>query len=158
ALRNIGLLIGGATDIGILFAIFDRDDDKPHDPTILRDSLELQKEKDWDVGRASASLAFSDASPIDSTGQTDWSDKLPKLAELLAPAEAQLRPFYVPTLFQAPTTPSATGLRATVRPVHDAQMNEAYARDEALADLFTGADAPKHAAVLVDAPGPLAVS
>lgn len=159
ALRNIGLLIGGAAGIGILFAIFDRDDDGgPRDPAILRDALELQKEKGWDVGKPGASLAFSDASAVDSAGATDWADKLPKLAELLAPAQARLRPFYVPTLFQAPAAPSATGLRSALRPVHDASMDEAYARGEALAALFTGAEAPKGAAVLVDAPGPIAVS
>ena len=159
ALRNIGLLIGGAAGVGLLFAIFDRDEGPSStDPAILRDALELQKEKGWDVGRAGASLAFSDASMVDSAGATDWADKMPRLAELLAPAEARLRPFYVPTLFQAPAAPSATSLRSALRPVHDATMDEAYARGEALAALFTGADAPKGAAVLVDAPGPIAVS
>ena len=162
ALRNIGLLIGGAAGVGILFALFDRGgrDDRPAstDPTILRDALQLQKEQGWDVGKAGASLAFSDGSPVDAAGQSDWSDRLSRLAELLAPAAARLKPFYVPTLFQAPAAPSASSLRAALRPVHSDAMDEAYARGEALAALFTGTDAPKGAAVLVDAPGPLAVS
>ena len=157
ALRNILLLAAGAAGVGIVIELL-AGGDSPSRPPILRDALELQKEQGWDVGRAGESLRFPGATAVDADGHAVGPEVVANLAELLAPAEARLRPFYVPTLFQAPAAPSSPALRQALSPVHDEAMDEGYARGGALAALLAGADAPAGTAILVDAPGPIAVS
>jgi len=164
ALRNIGILIAGAAGVGIMISLFSRSgrrgvtSDGDGGAPILRDALDLQKEQGWDVGRVGDTLAFPGVSPVDAVGSTDWASQLAGLADSLTPVETRLRPFYVPTLFQSPSGSSSANLRAALGPIHDDAMDEAYSRGAALAALFAGPDAPAGTAVLVDAPGPIAVS
>jgi hypothetical protein len=151
---SIGFLVGTA---GLLVALVRRRPDFD-ETTIDRDALELQKEQGWDVGRPGVSLDLPGRSAADVAGALDWSDALPGLAEALAPARPELQPYYVPTLFQALVPPTSASLRAAIAPIHDADLDQAYARGQALAALFTDPSAPGRTAVVVDAPGPTAVA
>jgi hypothetical protein len=97
---------------------------------------------------------------MDVDGSERWRAALNsgRLAELLAPPEGRLRPFYAGTLFQAPDHPSGRSLLPHLYPIHNADMDDAYDRGRALAEMFEAAGRPGDTAVLIDLPGPQAVA
>lgn len=162
ALRNI-LMIGGAVGAaGLLISILGRGtddtDDDDDEIDVSRDALELQKEHGWDFGEEGGTLAFPGSVETDSQGGRDWAAAIPALAADLAPSQPELRPYYVPTLFQSLAAPSSSALRATVRPIHDAAMETAFDQGKALAELFNTVLNPRDTAVLLDVPGSIAVA
>jgi hypothetical protein len=150
----IGVGVGAA---GLLVSLVTRRS-RREPPALDFDALELQKLQGWDVGHAGEAPALPGAVSVDVAGGSDWRDAMPDLATALTPKRPELAPFYVPTLFQALTPPSSAGLRNFLAPIHDGAMDAAYLRGQALADLFSDSGAPDRTAVLVDAPGPIAVA
>jgi hypothetical protein len=125
---------------------------------VTMDALELQRREGWNVGHAGAALRFPNPSPVDIEGGTGWRDTLGTLAADLAPAQASLAPFYVPTLLQAPSGPGSSSLRAALTPVSPAPENRDLLRGEAIRSLFDGAQMPQDIAVVLDLEGPISVA
>jgi hypothetical protein len=126
-----------------------------------RDSLAAQREFGWDFAARGQALTFD--------GQVLAAYSPPALdtmASDLVPAQALLRPYYVPSLFQSPPATPRTvvqddtipfiPLKLTLRPIFTAPMDAAYRRGKALASLFAGMGADE--AVIVDLSGPESVA
>jgi hypothetical protein len=130
-----------------------RDDDLPDNV----DALELQRRAGWDVGHPSSVPGFDGATIFDAAGASDWRARLRDLAAALSP-DPRLAPYAVPTLFQSLADPANERLRAMLRPIRTPEMEEAFARGQALAELATKPDAPSDLALIIDLPGPSAVA
>jgi hypothetical protein len=130
-----------------------------------RASLDMQKEYGWDFGARGDALVFDGAStqPFDR-------GLLARMEVDLAPAQARLRPFFVPTLFQSvaarpktilpeETTPAFVPLQDALKPISTVAMTTAYEHGVALAKWLSSDPAhAKDLAVIVDLPGPEAVA
>ena len=132
--------------------------DARDDVDVSVDALKLQRDAGWDVGQKGAALSFPDSTDIDAGGTQRWREAMPQLAAQLAPSSPALQPFYVPTLFQSLIGPGGQSLRAVMRPIHGAAMDEDFARGIALRAQFAAVDWPRDTALVVDAPGPRAVA
>ena len=129
----------------------------------LRPALAMQREYGWAFGAATEGLVF-DGTTLRPFDKND----LDTLSNDCAPKHPNLVPFAIPTLFEAPASAprtTATGdpqsfvkLADLILPIDTPLMNNAYARGEALADLFHSASGQPAAAVIVDLPGPEAVA
>ena len=98
ALKGLLLLLGGsAAGLGLFAALSQPADELD----VTMDALDLQKREGWNAGQAGTALRFPGAIAVDADGGPGWVDGLATLASDLAPAQASLAPFYVPTLFQA---------------------------------------------------------
>src|SRR6187397_2714612 len=95
-------LVGGMAGIGLMIKTCSNRSDDGIDETL--DAVELQRRTSWDFGATGSSLSVSDGWTMDVDGSERWRAALNsgRLAELLAPPEGRLRPFYAGTLFQAP--------------------------------------------------------
>jgi hypothetical protein len=122
------------------------------------DSLELQKREGWNVGQEGAALRFPVSSGVDADGSPDWQQALPSLASDLAPAQPSLRPFYVPTLFQALESPSGRSLRSELKPLPPAEAQKDASRGEAILSLFRAVEMPKDTALILDLEGPTSIA
>jgi hypothetical protein len=141
---------------GCIPALADQDPDPA--PAPPAPALEVQMSEGWSVGQESRPLAFPGESDVDAAGSSEWRQTLGDLAIDLAPSQARLSPFYVPTLFQALSAPAALTLRTTVRPIITPAMEIAFARGAGLTALLAAPDAPDDVAVIIDLPGPEAVA
>jgi hypothetical protein len=124
-------------------------------------SLDMQKRFGWSFGATDVGLVFDGATttPFDRSA-------IDRLADELAPIQARFKPFYVRTLFEAPSSvPSATptdgspapaSLRDVLKPIHTTAMAEAYAAGRALAEIL--AFVPVTTALVVDLVGEEAVA
>jgi hypothetical protein len=130
------------------------------DMDVERDSLALQQQEGWNVGHPDGELDFPGFSPYDADGSQSWRVAMQTLPQVLAPAQAQLAPFYVPTLFQALASPTAASaaLRIAVKPIITDEMRAAFARGQALLSVFEEANWPTDTAIIVDVPGPQSVA
>ena len=122
------------------------------------DALKLQRDEGWDVGQWGTPLLFTGSSDVDAAGTQAWREAMGNLAVALAPSSPSLQPYYVPTLFQSLIGPAGQRLRAVMRPIHTADMDNDFARGVALRAQFGLVDWPKDTALIVDAPGPRAVA
>lgn len=128
--------------------------------TIDQASLNAQRDYGWNFGAVTEKLVFDgeQKTPFDRTA-------LGRLRNELLPVKGDLRPFYWPTLFEAPTampkipiegeSPTAP-LSTVLSPIFTSAMDVAFKRGRALAALFE--KATPGTAVLVDLPGPEAVA
>lgn len=126
-----------------------------------REALQMQREYGWSFGATSESLVFDGE-----TTQPFDRSALARMPADLAPAQARLRPWASPTLFQSPTAlptkvpegdpGTVTPLKDALRPIFSPAMDKAYRRGKALASLFDGT--PLDRVVIVDLPGPEAVA
>ncbi len=132
--------------------------DARDDVDVSVDALKLQRDAGWDVGQRGTVLPFADSTDIDAAGTQSWREAMPQLATLMAPSSPALQPFYVPTLFQSLIGPGGQSLRAVMRPIHGAAMDDDFARGIALRAQFAAVDWPRDTALVVDAPGPRAVA
>jgi hypothetical protein len=146
-------LVGG----GCLPVLADLQPDPEPEPPAVQ-AVEVQMSEGWNVGQEARQLSFPGETEVDAAGSADWKQNLGDLAITLAPAEERLAPFYVPTLFQALSAPSALSLRASIRPIFTPAMRVAYARGLGLASLFQAGSFPADVAVVIDMPGPEAVA
>lgn len=153
ALAGIGMFIS--------LAAGDDDDDGPKPTPLAKPALEIQKDYGWNFGARSENLTFD--------GQTTVAFEpasIAKLADDLMPASPRYRPYWSPTLFQAPgAMPTKTAeadsaepfkaLKDVLVPIYNIFMGFAFSRGRALALLL--AKTPD-VAVVVDLPGPEAVA
>jgi hypothetical protein len=152
ALKALLIAGGSAAAFGLVAALgLDGHDDDLHDVTM--DALDLQKREGWNVGQPAA-LRFPRSSDVDADGKQDWSDALDALPAGMAPSQAALAPYYVPTLFQALGAPS---LRQQMKPV-PAPADDDVGRGEAILSLFRAVDTPADTAVILDLDGPASVA
>ena len=159
----IGLVSGAALLGG---GCVDFSDVKPDAPLVQSadeydssmQALALQRAEGWDVGGANQALPLPGASPVDAYGSGGWRVELVDLFRRLQPAQPELYPFYVPTLFQSLVGPGSDRLAEQVSPIHTASMDEDFARGIALRELFEQAGFPADTAIVVDAPGPRSVA
>jgi hypothetical protein len=156
ALLALAFALGPAAAGGLLaWLLSERESDEVD---ITMDSLELQRRQGWNVGHAGAALRFPNPSPVDVEGNTNWRDALTMLAGDLAPAQASLVPFYVPTLLQATAYPGSASLRAALTPILPPPENRDVLRGEAIRSLFEGEQMPQDIAVILDVEGPTSVA
>jgi len=154
ALQALAVLGGSAVVFGIVAAFTDAD----RHVDISMDSLELQKREGWNVGQEGAALRFPGSSGVDADGNADWEQTLPLLASDLSPAQAALKPYYVPTLFQALESPSGATLRGELKPLLPPDGREDTLRGEAILSLFRAVDMPKDTALILDLEGPTSIA
>lgn len=160
------LVVGGLVCVGMARAACN--DCGSGDSVIAMDALDLQKREGWAVGADGDSLSLTGTSQLDSLNDTTWMGTLPSLATDLAPAQARLQPFYVPTLFEVLRDQRSDVLRRILRPLHTGSMDRAYDAGLALAGLFHDEPAPSSAdagapssgrtALCIDMPGPESVA
>jgi hypothetical protein len=155
ALKALVLVGGSAAAFGLIAALSRSDDDA--DVDVSMDSLELQKREGWNVGQQGP-LRFPSSAELDADGSRAWVDALTALAAEMAPQQAALAPFYVPTLFQSLGAPSSGSLRAAIRPVPPAPGSADVARGEAILSLFAAVQMPTDTAVILDLDGPSSVA
>jgi hypothetical protein len=122
------------------------------------DALEVQRLHGWSVGQESRPLDFPGAVDHDIDGTTRWREATDGLATRLEPAQAALQPFYVPTLFQALSSPAGQGLRAELVPIVTPAMARAFERGLGLRSLLEAGGFPRDVALVIDLPGPEAVA
>lgn len=125
--------------------------------TVTRDALEVQRELGWSFGAVKEPLVFDgeDERPFDRAS-------LATLVASLRPSSPAHRPYYVPTLLEAPVaepTPAerdagAPRLAEQLVPVCTDEMVASYRRGEALAARV----AAQGTLVVVDLPGPESVA
>jgi hypothetical protein len=164
ALKKL-LLVGGAVaGVGVLMTMCracgsssgSSDDER----TENRTSIDMQREYGWSFGATTEALTFN--------GERQEAydpSALSRLSDDLSPAQALLRPYANPTLFQAPIAlpksqipeEQVKPLREVLKPIFTPAMDAAYRRGVALASVL---DAPQHTdkALIVDLPGPEAVA
>ncbi|MBI3204214.1 MAG: hypothetical protein HYZ29_21940 [Myxococcales bacterium] len=160
---GLATVIGGIAVIGSALAICGAaaaGDSEVEFKTVDQASLTIQRQYGWNFGAVIESLVFDgeQKTPFDRAA-------FGRLRNELMPVKGELRPFYWPTLFEAPTampkTPiegesPTTPLSEALKPVFTTAMDVAYKRGKALANLFAKATADT--AVLVDLPGPESVA
>jgi len=155
------LLVKGLVTAGVLtvmgVAIVRKVDDDGVVETL--DAVELQRRTSWDVGDVNRGLAVSDGWTKDVNDSDRWQAALASghLSELLEP-DGRLKPYYAPTLFQAPDHAAGRTMRRHLMPIRNAAMDEAYDRGRALAEMFGAVGRPSDTALVIDLPGPEAVA
>lgn len=147
------LVVGALGVCGIIVA---SGDDEVEFTTIDKASLETQRQHGWSFGAVLEPLVFDGqtVSPFDPSAFT-------KLRADLEPARSELRPYYWPTLFEAPTamprqpiegeSPTEPLLKV-LKPLFTSAMDQAYRQGRGLAALFE--KAPSDIAVALDLGGP----
>jgi hypothetical protein len=156
ALQALALLGGSAAIFGLVAAFSGSSNDDHVD--VSMDSLELQKREGWNVGQEGAALRFPVSSGADADGSPDWERTLASLAADLAPTRQSLKPFYVPTLFQALESPAGKTLRSDLKPLPPADARQDALRGEAILSLFRAVQMPKDTALVLDLEGPTSVA
>jgi hypothetical protein len=155
------LAAGAATGAGIA-ASWNSEPDVRFEP---RPALDMQREYGWDFGARGEKLTFDGAAmqPFDRSA-------LARMAVDLAPMQARLVPFFVPTLFESLTarpktilpaeaTPAFAPLEDVLLPILTTEMAVAYGYAVVLASWLAADPAPaKGLAVIVDLPGPESVA
>ncbi len=125
---------------------------------VSMDALELQMREGWAVGANGRQFTIAPSSMTDSQGGRSWTERLPALADDLAPGQ-RLEPFYVPTLFSVLKNPRGAGVTSQLLPMNTGSMGSAYMAGQALATLFTSnEDDWKSTALILDMPGPESVA
>lgn len=154
----LAAVMGGLFVAGAVAAVASSGSDEDD---VAKDSLEMQRRYGWSFGSNAEKLTFDGivTTPFDRS-------TLPSLPSDLAPAQASLKPYYQPALFQSalespkeadPTSTAPTApLKDALTPIFTPAMETAYARGKALASLFEGV--PQDTAVIVDLPGPESVA
>ena len=155
ALKGLLLLLGGsAAGLGLFAALSQPADELD----VTMDALDLQKREGWNAGQAGTALRFPGAIAVDADGGPGWVDGRTTLASDLAPAQASLAPFYVPTLFQALGAGSNASLRAAITPVAPRAGGVDTLRGKSILSLFEAVKMPADTAVILDLDGPTAVA
>ena len=155
ALKGLMLVLGGsAAGVGLVAALIRSGDDVD----VSMDALDLQKREGWNAGHPGTALRFPGATLFDADGGRSWVDALGTLASDLAPGQASLRPFYVPTLFQALGVASSASLRSDMMPVAPRAGGADVLRGKAILSLFEAVKMPADTAVILDLDGPTAVA
>jgi hypothetical protein len=154
-MKGLLLLLGGsAAGVGLFAALSQPADELD----VSMDALDLQKREGWNAGQAGTALRFPGTTAVDADGGRGWADGLATLAGDLAPAQASLAPFYVPTLFQALGAASNASLRSAMTPVAPRAGGVDVRRGKSILSLFEAVKMPADTAVILDVDGPTAVA
>jgi hypothetical protein len=145
------LIMGGVATLGLGFVVTQCSDSRG---SRSQTALALQQSQGLTVNATGVPFAFVDQVANACDGSLVDDAVMRSLAATLRPARTELQPFYVPTLFQALTAPSADSLRASIRPMHNAAMERAEARGAAVRELLTVLEKPTSLMLVVDLPGP----
>ncbi len=156
ALGVLPWLVGGGIGAAVVGAFVCDLGDRDRNAEQALDTIELQRREGWNAGHIDKRVELSDL-VRDVYGKADWLARMRELVTLLAP-DPHLRPFAVPTLFQALAEPINQSLLQLMRPYYPPGAEPVYARGEALRQLHEQPDAPRDLALIVDLPGPLAVA
>lgn len=161
ALMIIGIVGVTLVGAGALIAGVSSIESAPDTTTTLFGALDMQRKYGWSFGATGEPLTFD--------GQTQQPfDKsaLDRMVGDFAPAQARLKRFSSPTLFQSPSAlptsipegdpAQVTPLRDALRPISTPAMDTAYRSGKGLASLFEGA--PPETVMVVDLPGPQAIA
>jgi hypothetical protein len=152
----IALALGGGLATMVGLKACDDDDDGP---AIDFEALALQRKSGWDVGQAQRPLLYERAVQMDARQDTTYRQHLAGLARDLAPRDARLQPFAVPTLFQSLAGGvGSERLQAAAQPNYTPAMQVSHDRGAALADLAAAPGAPRDVALVLDLPGPESVA
>jgi hypothetical protein len=161
-------VVWAATPLGLLSGCWEFLEDLQHghpvqaadlDEYVTRvDALALQRAEGWNAGDPDRPVVLQGASPVDAAGGESWRQALTSLVERLRPQSARLMPWYVPTLFQSLLGEANELLRDSIQPLHTPDMDDDFGRGLAVRGLFETAGWPNDTAVVIDAPGPLAVA
>ncbi|MCB9876600.1 MAG: hypothetical protein H6835_03270 [Planctomycetes bacterium] len=145
-----GIVVAFAAIGGITIALKGRDEPKVSD----HDSLQLQRDKGWNVQANKVELQFPSATGRDAVG---GSVRVDGLEAALRPQRADLLPFYVPTLFQALQQDS---LRRVVVAIQSSAMVAAREKGETVRRIFEQepAQGATDVALVVDLAGPESVA
>lgn len=162
ALQGLAIVGASLLGVGVIGSLACRSASGDDDSRVeKRDALAMQRDYGWSFGAEADPLTF------DGQSQAPFNRAaLDTLVADLTPPTAALRPYYVPTLLQAPpamprltvqgsTTP-VKPLREVLTPINTPAMREAYRQGKALASLFEGT--PTDRLVIVDMDGPLSVA
>jgi hypothetical protein len=162
AMIGVGVALTGiGAVLALVVAGSDDDDVGPAPGPQAKPLLELQRDFGWDFSARGEPLVF------DGVTQTTWDESsVSRMAKDLAPGNPRHAPFYVPTLFQAPTavpgktaevdgTATFVPLSKNLKPNKTSAMDVAFARGRGLA--ATLADHVDDVAVVVDLAGPESV-
>lgn len=159
-LLNLAVVGASLLGVGVIGSVACRAAAGDDERVEKRDALTMQRDYGWNFGSETEALTFDGQTytPFNAAAMTT-------LVGDLTPAPAW-RPYYVPTLFQAPTamprltlqgsTTPVKPLREVLTPINTPAMREAYRQGRALASLFEGL--PLDRAVIADLEGPQAVA
>lgn len=157
AVMGVGILGVG----GLLAAVASSGPSEPDTTTTLFGALDMQRKYGWSFGASGEPLTFDGQSqqPFDKSA-TD------RMVTDFSPAQARLKRFSSPTLFQSPAAmptsvpegdpTQAAPLRDALRPIFTPAMDRAYRSGKALASLFDGVH--PETTIVVDLPGPEAIA
>lgn len=154
ALKLLVVLGGGAVLLGGAFSQCSSSSSK----TTRASSLEWQRKFGLAYGATGVAFDWPDAIATDvANGRIDAA-KLDKLAEELSPRDRAYVPAYVPTLLQACAAAGTSELTRDLKCIRSPAMLTAFARGEAMRELFAAEPEAHKVALIVDLPGPESVA
>ncbi|MFY9345833.1 MAG: hypothetical protein WAT39_25300, partial [Planctomycetota bacterium] len=121
-------------------------------------SLDLQRQKGLATGAEQVAFAWPDAVATTAEGTPLADVPLADLAADLRPARGSDQPDYVPTLFQCFGGPGGDAFRQQFRLVQSDAMAKAFARGDAVRELFDVAAQRQQWGLVIDLPGPESVA
>lgn len=145
------LMMGGVAVLGLGFVATQCADSRG---SRFRTALAVQQAQGLTVDAVGVPFVFVDQVTNACDGSLVDDAVMRSLAATLRPMRPELQPFYVPTLFQALTAPSADSLRETIKPMHNEAMARAEARGAAVRELLAVLEQPSSLMLVVDLPGP----
>ncbi len=155
-------IAAGLVAVGGVTALILHDNDTEVDS----DTLDIQREHGWNVGAEETQLTFENAVTTDSAADGNvqvanttrtWNDfKAPgALMTVFRPKSEVWKPYYVGTALDATTQET---FRNVLVPVHSQAMDIAFSQGLGMKDLLSKSAQTTKTAVIVDVPGPEAVS
>lgn len=129
---------------------------KSEDNATENDALELQKEQGWNVGYTDSDISLTGVQETNSLGNdpTPFEDPQALIDALQTRAETW-REFESPVLFQSLDNGD---LKDQIQAIHTPEMQTAYQRGQALAELVGASEDASSTLVLLDIPGPESVA
>lgn len=120
------------------------------------DALELQKEQGWNVGYTDSQISLSDTQDTNSLGNDPSSFEEPQaLIDALQTRSETWREFESPVLFQSLDN---SDLQEQIQAIRSAEMQTAYERGQALAELLGASENANNVLMILDIPGPESVA
>ena len=158
ALRTLAMVGGGVVLFGAL-AVRCNSDSSSGSTVVEHDSLALQRTNGLAWKADNVPFAWgNDVIATTDDGKPFDASWLPTLAKDLEPTDTRWLPFYVPTLFQAPTANGSAALASGFRMVRSTAMQRAFARGQAVRELLDHAEQAQRWLLIVDLPGPESVA
>jgi hypothetical protein len=158
AIAVLGVVLVG---VGGIVAAAASSPSEPDTTTTMFGALDMQRKYGWSFGASGEPLTFDGQSQ-----QPFEKSALDRMVTEFSPAQARLKRFSSPTLFQSPgAMPTSVPegdptqvapLRDALRPIFTPAMDRAYRAGKSLASLFDGTK--PETTIVVDLPGPEAIA